>query len=72
LGDRLGEVGDGDGKGDSSNEDDGVSKEREDSRSLKFSSPSLKNSTSHRLFLVRFAGGEQGVGDSAAGCVSVA
>jgi hypothetical protein len=50
-----------DGCGD---EGDDVSNERGDTRRLEYSSPPLNNSISHRLFLVRLAGGDFGGGDS--------
>jgi hypothetical protein len=67
-GDQLGDV-DGGGIDGSGEEGDGVSQERGNNRRLESSLPSLNNSTSHRLFLVHFAGGELGGGDSAIGCV---
>jgi hypothetical protein len=47
------------------NEGDGVSYDGGVRRRLVSSSPSLSSSTSHQRFLVRFAGGDMGRGDSA-------
>jgi hypothetical protein len=50
--------------GDSVGDGDGASKEGSVRRRLMSSSPSLSSSASHRLFLVRLAGGEIGGGSS--------
>jgi hypothetical protein len=55
---------------DAGGDEDDVSYERGDTRRLESCSPSLNNWTSHHLFLLRFACGDFGGGDSAVGGTS--